>query len=220
MLRAPSRMRLLRALFPVALAVYPALLLYALAVWGPRTAALLVLALSLPRALLALRDARPEDRAHALAVPGTVALFASLGALTGDARALLAAPTLVNLALLAHFGRSLRTDTPLVERFARMQVPDLSDAERAWCRGVTVAWCVFFAANALAATLLAALAPLRWWAAYTGGVAYGLMAAMFTVEYLARTHRFRRYRAHLLDRALARVWPPHAPEAACAKASS
>lgn len=213
-------MRLLRALFPVALAVYPALLLYALAVWGPRTAALLVLALSLPRALLALRDARPEDRAHALAVPGTVALFASLGALSGDARALLAAPTLVNLALLAHFGRSLRTDTPLVERFARMQVPDLSDAERAWCRGVTVAWCVFFALNALAATLLAALAPLRWWAVYTGGVAYALMAAMFTVEYLARSFRFRRYRENLLDRALARVWPPHPAEAACAKASS
>ncbi|MFO0627051.1 MAG: hypothetical protein U0325_15690 [Polyangiales bacterium] len=213
-------MRVLRALFPVALAVYPALLLYALAVWGPRTAALLVLALSLPRAALALRDARPEDRAHALAVPGTVALFASLGALSGDARLLLAAPTLVNLALLAHFGRSLRTDTPLVERFARMQVPDLSDAERAWCRGVTVAWCVFFAGNALTAALLAALAPLRWWAAYTGGVAYALMAALFTAEYLARSVRFRRYGANPLDRALARRWPPSSTEGACAKAST
>lgn len=202
----------------VALAAYPVLILVALTRWGARAAAALVLAAVIPRAALKLRDARPEDRAQALVVPGVIALFAGLSAASGDARLLLAAPTLVNLSLLAHFGRSLRTDTPLVERFARMQVPDLSPAERAWCRGVTVAWCAFFAANALAATLLALLAPLRWWAAYTGGVSYALMGAMFTVEYLGRSYRFRRYGTHALDRALSRLWPP--TEDACARASS
>lgn len=210
----------LRVLSALALVAYPPLLLYALAAWGPRTAAACVLGLTLPRVVTTLRAARPEDRAHALAVPVLAALFAGSAALSGDPRALLAAPTLVNLGLLAHFGRSLATDTPLVERFARMQVPDLSPAERAWCRGVTAVWCGFFALNAVTAALLAWRAPLRWWGIYTGGLSYVLMAALFTVEYLARSYRFRRYQQHPLDRALARLWPPPVAEVPCVRASS
>lgn len=208
----------LNVLSGLAMALYPALILVALSRWGARAAAGAVLAFALPRALLKLRDARPEDRAQALLIPVTVALFAGASAASGDHRLLLAAPTLVNLALLVHFARSLRTELPLVERFARMQVPDLSPAERAWCRDVTVAWCVFFALNGGVAALLAALAPARWWALYTGVIGYALMAAMFTGEYLARSYRFRRYGRSALDRITSRLWP--AAEGACAKGSS
>lgn len=201
-----------------ALAAYPLLIVIALHRGGVRAAAGLALAVALPRAAITLRDAAPDDRAQALLIPVFIALFAGGSALSGDPRLLLAAPTLINLSLLVHFARSLGTDTPLVERFARMQVGELSAAERRWCRGVTLAWSIYFAVNALLSALFALAAPLRWWAIYTGGVSYGLMGAMFTAEYLARTRRFRHYGDGPVDKVFSRIWPPS--EGTCAKASS
>jgi uncharacterized membrane protein len=190
---------------------YPALVYLALSRGGARAAGLAVVALAAPRALAALRAARREDARHALRVPLTAAALGAGAAAWGEGRFLLATPTLVNLALLAQFGASLRTDTPLVERFARLQVAELSAAERAWCRRVTVAWCAFFAANALAAATLALAAPLAWWALYTGALSYVAVGAMFTAEYVLRARRFRRYGPGLPDRLMARVFPPRSP---------
>ncbi len=188
---------------------YPFALYAALTRWGPRAVGLAVLALVAPRALAAALNARTRGHlAHALRVPLTVGALGLGAALARDARFVLAMPALVNLSLLAHFGLSLRGEVPLVERFARMQVDELSDAERAWCRHVTVAWCAFFALNALAAAALALAAPLSWWAVYTGGVAYALVGVMFAVEYVLRSHRFRRYGAAPHDRLMARLLPP------------
>lgn len=187
---------------------YPALVYVALTAFGPRAAGLTVAALVVPRAALSLRRARREDVAHALRVPLTVGALALASAGWRDGRFLLALPTLVNLSLLAHFASSLRTETPIVERFARMQVPDLTDDERVWCRGVTVGWCAFFLANAATAAALALAAPPAWWALYTGALSYVAVGAMFTAEYVLRSHRFRRYGAALPDRIMARLLPP------------
>jgi uncharacterized membrane protein len=193
------------ALFTVA---YPVGVYFALTRLGPRAAGLAVAALVVPRAALSLRAARRDDVLHTLRVPATLGGLALASAVWRDGRFLLALPTLVNLSLLAHFGASLRGETPIVERFARMQVPDLSDDERAWCRGVTVAWCVFFAANAATAAALALAAPTAWWALYTGALSYVAVGAMFTVEYVLRSNRFRRYGSALPDRVMARLLPP------------
>ncbi len=176
--------------------------------WGPRAVGFAVLALALPRAVIAARGARREDLAHALRVPLTIGALALASAILRDARFVLAMPALVNLSLLAHFASSLRGDTPIVERFARMQVATLSEPERAWCRQVTVAWCVFFALNALIAAALALFAPMAWWALFTGALSYALIGAMFTVEYVLRSKRFRRYGSAPHDRVMARLFPP------------
>lgn len=197
----------LAALQALALVAYPLAVYAALSRWGAWGAGALVLAMALLRALSSLRGARREHLLRALAVPGTIAALVGLSALTRDPRALLATPTLINAALLAQFARSLRTDTPLVERFARTQVDHLSEPERAWCRAVTVAWCIFFAVNATLSAALALAAPVRWWALYTGAISYGLMGAMFTVEYLLRARRFRRYGNAPHERLVARIWP-------------
>lgn len=192
---------------------YPALVYLALSRGGARAAGLVVVALAAPRALAALRAARREDARHALRVPLTAAALGAGAAAWGEGRFLLATPTLVNLALLAQFGASLRTDTPLVERFARLQVSELSAAvQRAWCRRVTVAWAgAFFAANALAAATLALAAPLACGALYTGALSYVAVGAMFTAEYVLRARRFRRYGPGLPDRLDGPRFPPRSP---------
>jgi uncharacterized membrane protein len=51
-------------------------------------------------------------------------------------------------------------------------------------------WCAFFVVNGSAAAALAAWAPLSWWAAYTGLVAYLLMGILFVGELVLRKLRF------------------------------
>ncbi len=134
-----------------------------------------LLLLGLGGAALALSLApRLPDRSRllpTLGLPLVTAALAGLAALSGDPRAVLAQPVLVSGALLVGFGLSLRT-TPFVERLARLEDPALSPAGVAWCRRVTIAWCLFFAANAALSAALALWAPLAWWAAWSGGLAY------------------------------------------------
>jgi uncharacterized membrane protein len=89
-----------------------------------------------------------------------------------------------------------------VERLARIQVADLSPAEVRYCRAVTVVWCGFFVLNGAASALLAAAAPRAWWAAYTGAISYGLVAAVFAGEYVVRKARFGRFGRGPVDRTL------------------
>jgi uncharacterized membrane protein len=139
-------------------------------------------------------------------------LLAGATALVGDPGLLLLAPALVNLALLAAFGASLRAGArPMVERLARLQEPDLPDDAVPYCRTVTWVWTAFFAANALVCGALALAAPRSWWALYTGLLAYVLVGALFSVEYVVRKATFRRYGRALPDRVLAAVFPPRRP---------
>jgi uncharacterized membrane protein len=122
-----------------------------------------------------------------------------------DGRLMLLYPTAVNVVLLGHFAWTLRTPVPMVERFARMQVPDLRPDEIRYCRTVTWVWVTFFAANGATAAALALLAPRSWWAFYTGALSYGLVGVLFAAEYVVRKARFGRFGRHPIDRALARA---------------
>ena len=93
----------------------------------------------------------------------------------------------------------------MIERFARMQHPDLTDAEAAWCRLWTWLWCGFFAVNALIAGVLALWATLEVWAIYNGLVFYAWMGLMFGVEFVIRKLRFQRWGDNALDRAFERI---------------
>ena len=173
---------------------------------GPRAVALLVALVLGPG--LALRVRGQGLRA---ALSGPSAGVAAAIVLAGAAFALreadltLFVPAVMNAALGAVFGASLAARRPIVERFARMQHPDLAPAEVRWCRLWTWIWVGFFGFNVAAVAALALLAPVEWWVAYTGGVAYALMGTLFAVEYLVRKRRFGRFDDHLLDRALAQV---------------
>ena len=140
----------------------------------------------------------------------SLALLVGVGAALAEPRFFLALPVLVNLTLLANFAASLRGPVSLVKHYARMQDPALPEGERAYCRQVTRAWCWFFAANAGVCAILAATAPVAWWALYTGVLAYILVGLGFTIEYIVRKRTFRRFGDSLPERLMARLLTPRA----------
>ena len=190
--------------------LYPALVWLGLSYLGTRGVAVLVLALLVPSLALRLRKADRATFWSIVRVPIAMLALLVLGAVTDDPRFVLAMPVLVNAVLLLTFGETLRAgQTSLIERFARMQEKDLSQAKCAHCRRWTARWCVFFVLNGGTALALGLLAPLAWWAAYTGGIAYGLMGLMFAGEYVARKATFRDDPPrNPIDRVLKRVFPP------------
>ena len=186
---------------------YPAAVYYGLTQLAPRQLAFVLVPLLVVGALARIPKERGQAVRDGLKLPAVMALLLTLTALFDDRRFLLATPVLINAVLLAGFAGSLRTARPIVERFARMQVDDLSPAEIDYCRTVTKVWSLFFVVNGAVAAMLALLAPLSWWALYTGIVAYVLMGLLGASEYVIRKYRFGRFSGHLLDRALQSVMP-------------
>lgn len=196
---------------------YPVALWWALTHRSPRTVGLVALSIVVP--LVGLRVLR-ADRRHlwpVLRLPLTVMALLLTGTLLNEPLFFLLLPVLINLALLVQFALSLKGEMPIIERFARMQEPALGEGpdgprKQAHCRQVTLAWCVFFVLNGAVCAALAFAAPTRWWAIYTGGIAYALMGVMFAGEYILRKARFRDYGRGPHDRLLALLWPPRGPE--------
>jgi uncharacterized membrane protein len=175
-----------------ALVAYPFALRVLLEHSGPRLAAAvvlvgLVLSFGVRRAV-GHEPLRPLAAQHALA--GGAALLALA---QGKELALLLLPALVSLGLFAVFAATLWHGPPLIERVARrISGAGFQEEMVPHCRQATIAWCVFFVANAGAVAGLAVAAPLAWWTLYTGVLAYALMGALFAGEYAVRTARKRR----------------------------
>jgi uncharacterized membrane protein len=193
----------------ILIAGYPAAVYFGLLHLSARSVGLLLLGLLLPGLVYRLRSA-PVGQLWAVAkLPTAVFALVFLAALFDDRRFVLALPVLINLLLLGGFVSSLRS-TPMIERFARLQKAELSDAQVHYCRRVTHVWCVFFACNAALSLLLACFASVATWALYTGLIAYVLIGALGVSEYVVRKARFREYGSGLHDRLLARLFPPDA----------
>jgi uncharacterized membrane protein len=175
----------------VVLAAYPIAVWLGLTHGGTRVAGgvvLVGLAVSIP---FRLRGQRGQHLRAVLGLPLAVGALVIASMWLDDHRFLLAMPVLVNATLLGSFALSLGGGRmPMVERFARMMDPDLDAAKSAHCRQATVAWCAFFAMNAVISLGMALFAPVSAWAVYTGGIAYGLIGLMFGAEYTVRRVRF------------------------------
>lgn len=201
-----SRLRVAWGVFTgVLLLAYPLAVYIGLTRWSTRGVALVLLVLLAPTVVSRLRRADAGTRGTLVAVPLVTAILLSLGAALNAAGFVLVVPVAVNAALLVTFAATLRSSRPMIERFARLQVPDLREEEVAWCRRWTWIWCGFFAVNGAAAGALALWAPLSWWTAYNGGIAYGLIGLLFAAEYVLRKLRFGRFGTGLHDRLLARL---------------
>jgi uncharacterized membrane protein len=200
-------MKLLRGLLAVA---YPFLIYAGLRWLEPRSVALLLGGAVALRAVLGWHRPSAQELRR-LAVPGLlVAAVLVLTLALNDARALLFVPVLANGALLVAFGRTLRGPS-LVETFARLREPELSDAQIRYCQTVTGVWCVFFAANAAVCLWLALVADLWLWTLYTGLVSYLLVGAVFAVEFVVRSWRFRNYQGTLVEPIFRRLFPQGPP---------
>jgi uncharacterized membrane protein len=179
---------------------YPLIVYFGLSRGSTRFAAWLLLALTLGHTLLRSLQLRRLARQSALAVPLCLAAL-----WLDDRRYMLALPVLINAGLFSLFFGSLRSPMPLVERFARMRVSDLSEAERSYCRSVTKLWSAFFVFNGATAAVLAARSSLDLWTLYTGLISYILVGLVGAGEYTVRKYRFGRFGDNLADRLLRAV---------------
>ena len=199
-------MAIMQVVFGIA---YPVLIFFSLSWLEPREVGLVILCLAGLR-LVTARFGTAVAVVKEVWIPvGAVALVALGTAIWNDPMGLLLAPTLISVALLATFGGSLWAERPMVERFARIQVKDLSNAEVRYCRTVTKVWCGFFVANGLTALYLALSGDIEAWVLFTGLIAYVLIGMLFTVEYVYRHWRFRRYIGGFADPLLKWFFPPH-----------
>lgn len=200
---------LLGILQAILFVAYPAAVYFGLSRLSTRGVGLLLLALLLPGLLRNFWQRRGQLKSL-LSLPLAVGLLVGLAIVFDDARFMLAYPVLVNAVLLQQFAWTLRGPTSMVERFARLQVDELSEAEVVYCRRVTAAWSVFFVLNGTACALVAAVGSRAAWALYTGLLSYLILGGLFAVEFTLRKYLFRRYGDGLLDRFFALVFPPGA----------
>jgi uncharacterized membrane protein len=94
------------------------------------------------------------------------------------------------LFLLWYFGRTLaRGREPIITRLARNLHGTLQPEMELFTRKLTIAWCVFFAAQVIASALLFAFAPLNAWSLFINLLNLPLLAIMFAGQFVYRMVR-------------------------------
>ena len=176
-------------------ALVVASLLYPGLVYAGRAAVPPLAFVALALALIGVRlaaSSSPTARVWRLPLAGAAVVIAALAALDGQLAAK-AYPVVLSLGTAAVFGVSLLRPPSLIERFARLQEPDLPPEGQAYCRTVTVVWTVWLVANAAIAAALAVWGSDAAWALWTGIVAYVVMGVLFGGEFLIRRVVRRRH---------------------------
>ena len=95
-------------------------------------------------------------------------------------------PVAINLGFLLIFATSLISPPTVIERFARIQNPDLDVNAVSYTRKVTWIWCWFFVFNGTIAAITAIWASEEIWVLYNGFIAYIFIALLFAGEWLVR----------------------------------
>jgi uncharacterized membrane protein len=205
--RRPPRELVAGALQAALFLAYPLVIYLGYAQLGARSLGALLLGLYGLSLVLRARGSA-ADLWRALRPHLALACLIGLAIALGDRRLLLFLPMLASLYVLATFAWSLHRGPPMIERFARAIEHDLPPFTLPYCRKVTVVWCAFLALNAAAVGALALFAPIGWWTLYTGALFYLLLGALIVGETLVRKLWFRGYGPGLVDRWLARAFPP------------
>lgn len=146
-----------------------------------------LLALSLWGALAA-----PRAWAWATLIAAAAALY-GLFSMGGGVYALFIPPAVIPAALFVAFARSLRPDQqPWVARVAvLMRGAPLPEPLVSYTRQVTVLWCVVFVFMFASAVGFAIWGSLEVWSLMTNVVHYGVLGAIFVLEFAYRRLRFR-----------------------------
>ena len=100
-------------------------------------------------------------------------------------------PALINIALAVMFAKTILQGTPLIERIARLEIPNIPDDIIAYTHLLTKIWVVYFASQAVITCILAYWASNHFWAIYNGILIYIMLLLMFVIEYSYRKWRFR-----------------------------
>lgn len=165
---------------------YPLVIYFGLKFFEPRIVAVLLAVTLLLRqrhaAQRLLTGLTHVDRGVLLTLLG----LAMLTGWTNSETLLRFYPATMNLGMLLLFGTSLKSPPSIVERFARLQEPELPPDGIRYTRRVTQVWCVFFIVNGTLAVWTALYASRELWSLYNGLIAYLLMGTLFAGEWLIR----------------------------------
>ena len=172
--------------------LYPVAIFFGLRVMEPRYVALLLaLALLLRRWSDARKLLSGLSRMD-LGVLAMLLVLAGTTAITNSEMLLRLYPVAMCAGMLALFGMSLVFPPSMVERFSRLSNPDLSPDGVLYTKRVTQVWCVFLVGNGAVAAYSAFFCSREFWALYNGFIAYLLMGALFSGEWIYRQYRISR----------------------------
>ena len=95
------------------------------------------------------------------------------------------------LFFLGYFGSTLaRGRDSIITRFARHVHGKLTPAMELYTRNLTIAWCIFFAAQLIASALLFAFAPLDAWSLFINLLNLPLLAFIFVGQLVYKRFRY------------------------------
>ncbi|WP_299019769.1 hypothetical protein [uncultured Photobacterium sp.] len=184
-------MRLLTALSAIVLLAYPFAVFFGLSKWGLGTVAGILAVLFLIR-LVAGGQARLKELKYIAWISGGAGITLTLlGTLFRQQGWLTFYPVIVNSLMFGLFMASLWQKQSIIERFARLQEPDLAPSGVVYTRKVTKIWCGFFVLNGTVA-LATCFMPLSVWTLYNGLISYLLAGLLFAGEWLVRQWLLRK----------------------------
>lgn len=178
-------MKALAILAAIVLFIYPFAVFYGLNKWGTGAIAGVFMVLFLLR-VIGGNKTRLRELKYIAWLSGGAGIILSLLALYFKASHWFTYyPVVVNLLMLALFTHSLWQKESLIERFARLQDPDLPEYAVCYTRQVTKVWCLFFIVNGIVA-LITTFMSLSTWTIYNGLISYLLAGVLFAVEFIVR----------------------------------
>lgn len=190
-----SASRLLGIALGLLLVLYPLLVYIGIQQFGPRVLAAMLLAVALIRLLVAQVTGQALGNSAWLLLAAAIATGLTLA--TGSLFGLKAYPVLVSAVMLGVFGFSLLHPPSMIERFARLQQPDLPDHAVPYTRKVTWVWCGFFVLNGAIASATM-FASDQVWALYNGLLSYVLIGLLLLGEYCVRLRVHKQHNNQLL----------------------
>jgi uncharacterized membrane protein len=167
--------------------VYPLAIYFGIQYFEPKFLALFLLAVLILRLVTSEQSKAPTASTKSK----LIIFFAGLCLIVvsfyfNSLEALKLYPVLINISLLILFASSLFFPPSMIERFARLQEPDLDQKGVIYTSRVTKVWCGFFVINGSIAFYTAMFSSDEIWTLYNGLVSYLLMGVLFLSEFTYR----------------------------------
>jgi len=178
-------MKTFTLLSAILLLIYPFAVYYGLSQWGISAVAG-VLALLFILRVLGGNQTRLRELKYIAWLTGSAGIVLTLLAfIFKSSHWFTYYPVVVNLFMMSLFAHSLFQEKSMIERFARLQDPELPMYAVRYTRNVTKCWCLFFMLNACLA-FVTTFMSMQIWTIYNGLISYLLAGCLFTFEYVVR----------------------------------